>query len=496
MSTSTTATTTPTPPLVSNDGDAAAAFPSSSPSPTATALASLLAELMRCDGGHGGGGGGGGCRLVSVSAPTSGGRALRACVASALALCAPQAAAAGYATVRARRDLTTLECAEAARVLVVAEPLELLSESDEDAAVLRAYAASSRGARRVAVVAHTTGTTLAPGVLTILASAQHSFRLRAEEATTKEATAASPPRGGGGGAFHGHAKLLAEVLKCVEMLAGGGGGSGGGGGVAASAACRRMATPTGVLVTGVSGCGKSRLCAEVERAARGRVGFVRVSAPSLFGAWLGETEARVRDVFAAAREAAPAVVLIEEVDALGRKRGQGGGSGGDAAESGVRALSALLCELDGIGGNGSLLVVGTTSLPWTLDSALLRQGRFEKVAYLPVPAAADRRAVLEGMLGEGARVAADVSVEALAAATEGHTPGGLQLLVRTAGMAALAETRRGEGGGGGGAAGTEEAGGGVPCIRAAHFQEALGQMPQPPSAEVLAKFEGFVTAAR
>eukprot|EP00754_Rhynchopus_humris_P050437 Rhum_TRINITY_DN8957_c0_g1::Rhum_TRINITY_DN8957_c0_g1_i1::g.30810::m.30810 len=265
MSTSsTTATATPTtPPPVSNDDVNAAAPPTSTSTSTSTALASLLTELMRSAGG---------CRLVSVSAPAGGGRALEACVASALALCAPQAAAAGYAAARARRDLRTLECAEAARVLVVAQPLELLSESEEDAAVLRAYAASSRGARRVAVVAHTSGTTLAPGVLAILASAQHSLRLRAEEAATaKEEEEAAAPRGG---AFHGHAKLLAEVLKCVEMLAGaGGGGGGGGGGVAASAACRRMATPTGVLVTGVSGCGKSRLCAEVERAARGRVGF-------------------------------------------------------------------------------------------------------------------------------------------------------------------------------------------------------------------------------
>lgn len=142
-----------------------------------------------------------------------------------------------------------------------------------------------------------------------------------------------------------------------------------------------LAPPSGALLYGPPGCGKTLLA----RAAASSVGanFIAVSGPELLDKWLGGSEARVREVFAAARASAPCIVFFDEVDALATRR-DGGGGVGAAAGGGTeaRVLDQLLTEMDGVGGRKGVLVLAATNRPEAIDPALLRPGRVDHVCLV------------------------------------------------------------------------------------------------------------------
>ncbi|MFL6129732.1 MAG: AAA family ATPase [Mycobacteriales bacterium] len=185
----------------------------------------------------------------------------------------------------------------------------------------------------------------------------------------------------------------------------------------------------GLLLYGPPGCGKTFLVRAI--AGAGQANVLSVKGAELLSKWVGESERAVRELFRRAREAAPALVFLDEVDALAPVRGQ-------STDSGVadRVVAALLTELDGIEGLRDVVVIGATNRPDLVDPALLRPGRLGRLVYVPPPDAAARAAILRAAakntpLGEG------VDLAAVAADTDGYSGADLAELVREAALAAM-----------------------------------------------------------
>src|SRR4029450_4592220 len=146
-----------------------------------------------------------------------------------------------------------------------------------------------------------------------------------------------------------------------------------------------------------------------------------VKGAELLSKWVGESERAVRELFRRAREAAPALGFLDEVDALAPVRGQSSDSGGgDRGGGGARVVAALLTELDGIEGLRNVVVVGATNRPDLVDPALLRPGRMGRLVFVPPPDAEARAAILRAAarnipLGPG------VDLDAVAADTDGYS---------------------------------------------------------------------------
>ena len=196
--------------------------------------------------------------------------------------------------------------------------------------------------------------------------------------------------------------------------------------------------PTGVLLHGPPGTGKTLLARAA--AAEAGVNLVTVAGPELLDRYVGESEKAVREVFERARQAAPSIVLLDEVDAVARSRGSG------ESEVGERVVSQLLTELDRAADNPSLAVVATTNRREALDPALLRPGRLETHVEVPAPDREARRAIFEvhladKPLGEG------VNLDHLARNTAGYSGADVEAVCREAAMGAIeAVTERYEGG--------------------------------------------------
>ncbi|MEM1508854.1 MAG: CDC48 family AAA ATPase [Thermofilaceae archaeon] len=190
--------------------------------------------------------------------------------------------------------------------------------------------------------------------------------------------------------------------------------------------------PKGVLLYGPPGCGKTLLAKAV--ATESEANFLSIKGPEVFSKWVGESERAIREIFRKARQAAPAVVFIDEIDSLAPMRGLG------YSDSGVteRVVSQLLTEMDGLEKLEGVVVVGATNRPDILDPALLRPGRFDRLVYVPPP---DKTARLEILKVHTKRMplAEDVDLERLAEATEGYTGADLANLCREAAILTLRE---------------------------------------------------------
>jgi cell division protease FtsH len=192
--------------------------------------------------------------------------------------------------------------------------------------------------------------------------------------------------------------------------------------------------PKGVLLVGPPGTGKTLLA----RAVAGEAGvpFFSISGSEFVEMFVGVGAARVRDLFEQARQKAPAIIFIDELDALGRARGAGGFGGHDEKE---QTLNQLLVELDGFDPSTGLVLLAATNRPEILDPALLRAGRFDRQVLVDRPERKGRIQILEVHIKK-VRLATDVSLEQVAALTPGFTGADLANLVNEA---ALLATRRG-----------------------------------------------------
>jgi cell division protease FtsH len=193
--------------------------------------------------------------------------------------------------------------------------------------------------------------------------------------------------------------------------------------------------PKGVLLVGPPGTGKTLLARAV--AGEAGVAFLSISGSDFVELYVGVGASRVRDLFEQAKKQAPAIVFIDEIDAVGRQRGTGVGGGHDERE---QTLNQLLVEMDGFGRNEGVVVLAATNRADVLDPALLRPGRFDRQVYVGLPDIRGREAILN-VHAKGKPLAEDVDLGVIARGTPGFTGADLENLLNEA---ALLAARRNE----------------------------------------------------
>ena len=193
--------------------------------------------------------------------------------------------------------------------------------------------------------------------------------------------------------------------------------------------------PKGVLLVGPPGTGKTYLSKAV--AGEAGVPFFIMSGSDFVEMFVGVGASRVRDLFESAKKNAPCIIFIDEIDAVGRKRGAGLGGGHDERE---QTLNQLLVEMDGFGTNEGVIVMAATNRADILDPAILRPGRFDRTVYVGKPDVRARKEIL-GIHSRGKKLADDVNLEVIAKRTPGFTPADLENLMNES---ALLAARRGE----------------------------------------------------
>ncbi|MFH5798996.1 CDC48 family AAA ATPase [Haladaptatus sp. CMAA 1911] len=191
----------------------------------------------------------------------------------------------------------------------------------------------------------------------------------------------------------------------------------------------RTEPPSGVLLYGPPGTGKTLLARAL--AGESDVNFVSVAGPELLDRYVGESEKSVREVFERARQASPAIIFFDEIDALATQRGE-------SHEVTERVVSQLLTELDGLTENPNLVVLAATNRREAIDPALLRPGRLESHIEIPAPGEEGRRKILSVHAGDKP-LADDIDLDALADELEGYTGADIEALVRGASMRAIRE---------------------------------------------------------
>jgi ATP-dependent metalloprotease FtsH len=191
--------------------------------------------------------------------------------------------------------------------------------------------------------------------------------------------------------------------------------------------------PRGFLLVGPPGCGKTLLARAV--AGESNAAFLSVAATEFTEVFVGEGAARVRDLFGRARAMAPAIVFIDEIDAIGARREAGAGGSRESEQT----LNQILIELDGFKDRDDVIVMAATNRPEILDAALVRAGRFDREITVSLPDRQGRRDILEVHIGDK-RLAADVDLDAIAAITRGLSGADLANVMNEA---ALLSARRG-----------------------------------------------------
>ena len=195
--------------------------------------------------------------------------------------------------------------------------------------------------------------------------------------------------------------------------------------------------PRGVLMVGPPGTGKTLLARAV--AGEAHVPFFSVSGSSFVELFVGVGAARVRDLFAEARKRAPAIIFIDEIDAIGQRRA-GGGGGYVANDEREQTLNQLLAEMDGFEPSSGIVVLAATNRPEILDPALLRPGRFDRQVTIPLPNVSERAAIL-AVHCRGKKLAGDVDLNAIARGTPGFSGADLANLVNEAAINAVRDGR-------------------------------------------------------
>ena len=194
--------------------------------------------------------------------------------------------------------------------------------------------------------------------------------------------------------------------------------------------------PKGVLLVGPPGTGKTLLAKAV--AGEADTAFLSISGSDFVEMYVGVGASRVRDLFEQAKKQAPAIVFIDEIDAVGRQRGSGLGGGHDERE---QTLNQLLVEMDGFGANEGIIMIAATNRPDILDPALLRPGRFDRQIVVDRPDIKGRREILKVHV-KGKPVGSDVELDVIARRTPGFTGADLSNLVNEAALMAARRNKK------------------------------------------------------
>ena len=193
--------------------------------------------------------------------------------------------------------------------------------------------------------------------------------------------------------------------------------------------------PKGVLLVGPPGTGKTLLAKAV--AGEANVQFLSISGSDFVELYVGVGASRVRDLFDQAKKLAPAIIFIDEIDAVGRQRGSGLGGGHDERE---QTLNQLLVEMDGFNTNEGVIVMAATNRADILDSALLRPGRFDRQIFVGVPDIKGREAILK-IHSRGKSLGDDVDLASIARGTPGFTGADLENVMNEAALLAARENK-------------------------------------------------------
>ena len=194
--------------------------------------------------------------------------------------------------------------------------------------------------------------------------------------------------------------------------------------------------PKGVLLVGPPGTGKTLLAKAV--AGEAGVQFLSISGSDFVELYVGVGAGRVRDLFEKAKKVAPAIIFIDEIDAVGRQRGSGLGGGHDERE---QTLNQLLVEMDGFGSNEGVIVMAATNRADILDNALLRPGRFDRQVYVGLPDIRGREAILK-IHARDKQLAEDVDLNSIAKGTPGFAGADLENLMNEAALLAVRRRHR------------------------------------------------------
>jgi len=239
--------------------------------------------------------------------------------------------------------------------------------------------------------------------------------------------------------------------------------------------------PKGILLYGPPGTGKTMLAKAV--ATESQANFISIKGPEFLSKWVGESEKAVRETFRKARQAAPSVIFLDEIDSIAPARG------GSTSDSHVteRVISQILTELDGLESLNSVMVIAATNRPDIIDSALLRPGRFDRLIEIGLPDELARQEILKIHTAKKP-LADDVKIEELAKRTDQYSGADLGALVGEAVMLAIREcVLEGKG--------KEEAQVCEYKLEAKHFEEALKKVkPTASEMEIYKRFAGAKAA--
>ncbi|XP_011637023.1 spermatogenesis-associated protein 5 isoform X2 [Pogonomyrmex barbatus] len=192
--------------------------------------------------------------------------------------------------------------------------------------------------------------------------------------------------------------------------------------------------PRGILMFGPPGCSKTMIAKAL--ATESKVNFLNIKGPELFSKWVGESEKAVREIFRKAKQVAPSIIFIDEIDAIGGERSSSSGSSGSNVQE--RVLAQLLIELDGVINLGSVSLVAATNRPDKIDKALLRPGRLDRIIYVKLPDEETRQEIFDIQL-RNMPIAKEVNIAYLIRQTKGYTGAEIKAICDEAAMKALEE---------------------------------------------------------